>query len=345
MGPGEPRIGIDTIHVCTPSWRPMQGHALPWRKAGNGREIIRFPRYSVVRNAHGYLTISFSPQILLFGAAGRCNTTALPLRKIRQAVAKLEKLLRRNGLIVDLQGATISRLDLFCDLSVDNGFSKSLPALMKIKLPHLHAPRRFRGKRSVTLYYSNKSREICVYDKAQELIDKRALSSREAYLNGFRPDQTVRVEYRLRSPRSVRTSLGLVNLGDFLSAREIPQRLERVYNHVTFQIRHALGYSRDLCFPNCRAPRKGVPVTPLSNLSGMGSKPMSRPDPHTPSSLLMPRPNLTLLPTITPRGPPQKRGVWGREQPPWTEAADAAEIARSFSLTHGVSGSSPWRAA
>jgi hypothetical protein len=323
LGPREPRIGIDTIHVCTSKWRPGQGQALPWRQIGHGREIIRFSRYSVVRNAYGYLTIAFSPQILLFGAAGRCNTKALTIGKIRQAVARLDKLLQRDGFVVDLQGATISRLDLFCDLSANDGFSKTIPVLMKIKLPHLHAPKKFRGKTNLTLYYSNKSREICMYDKAQELLDKGILSRRECLLKGYCPDKFVRVEYRLRSPRSVRTSLGLVNLGDFLSTREIPQRLERVYNHVTFQIRHALGYSRDLCFPNCRAPRKYVPVRPLSNLSGMRSKPMSRPDPHTPNPL-MPRPNLTLLPAITPRGPPQKRGVRGREQPPWTEAADAA---------------------
>ena len=310
MGPGEPRIGIDTLHVCTSTWRPRQGQALPWRQIGHGREIIRFSRYSVVRNAHGYLTVSFSPQILLFGAAGRCNTKSLPLGKIRQAVAKLDKLLQRDGFFVDLQGATISRLDLFCDLPVTTRYSKSLPSLMRIRLPHLHAPRKFRGETSETIYFSNKSREICVYDKAQELIDKRILAPREAFLKGFCPDKTVRVEYRLRSPRSVRTSLGLVKLGDFLSASKIPQRLEFVYNHVTFPVRHVLGHSRELNFSTTLAPKGAFSVRESKNPSRTRSNPMGKLDPEAPiSSLLIPI--LTILPRISPRGPPQKREVWG----------------------------------
>jgi len=238
LGPREPEIGIDTIHVCTRNWRPRHGQPLPWKPTKeHGKDVISKAHYWVGRNPHGYLTIGFSPQRLLFGDAGACNTKPLSLGKVRQAVSRLEKFLERDGFDIDLQEATVSRLDLFCDLSVNNGFSKSIHALMQIRLPHLHVPIKYSGETSDTLYYSNKTREICVYDKAQELLDKDILSRRECLLKGYCPDRTVRVEYRLRSSRKIRTSLGLGTLGALLKGRCVTRVLEQVYNHVTFPIR------------------------------------------------------------------------------------------------------------
>lgn len=314
MGPREPRIGIDTIHLCTAKWRQRQGQPLPWRRIGRGREVIRFSCYSVVRNSHGYLSICFSPQILLFGPKGRCNTKTLSIRMIRQAVLRLEKLLVRDGIHADLFSAAIQRLDLFCDLPVSKGFSHTVAALMRIRLPHLHAPRKFRGETSDTLYYSNKSREICVYDKAQELIDKRILSPREALLRNFCPDRTVRVECRLRSPRSVRSSLGFGTLGAFLKNRRVTQVLEQVYNHVTFPIRQVLKHSRELRFPTSPAFRGTFPVSSYSYLSQKRSKSMKTLDPGSLNGPLRLE-HLYIFSMFPPRGPPKRRDVWGRECP------------------------------
>jgi hypothetical protein len=283
--------------------------------------IFSTSHYWVGRNPYGYLTIGFSPQRLLFGDTGRCNTKPLPLGKVRQAVSRLKKLLEQDGFVVDLQGATISRLDLFCDLSVNSGFSKSIPALLQIRLPHLHVPRIVRGETSDTLYYSNKSREICVYDKAQELLDKGILSRRTCLLTGYSPDRTVRVEYRLRSSRTIRTSLGLSTLGALLKSRRATRVLEQVYNHVTFPIRYALKHSRELRFPTIPAFRGTFPGSKYSYPSQQRSKSMKTLDPSNPNCPLRPA-HLLIFSMLPPRGPPGNRDVWGRGAPLQYAVAD-----------------------
>ncbi len=286
--------------------------------------MIHTPFYCAVRNPYGYLTVSFSPQILLYGDSGRCNTKPLLSRsKIQRAVSRLGKRMARGGIYLDLMGATISRIDLFSDLSVSSGYSKIVPALMKIRLPHLRKPRGYQGKGSTTIYYSNGCREICVYDKVRELLDKEILSETIATQRRLVPDRHVRVEYRLRSPRVIRTSLGISTLRDLLKGRQTFEGLRGVYNHVTFSIRQALGFSPEPHFAAIPVPRAAFPVRRSSNPFQKRLKPMERLDLAT-LELSLSLFILLFFPTYPPRGPPLNRDVWGREAS--LQYAVAAEI-------------------
>ncbi len=308
----ESHIGIDTIHICTPRWRPIPGRILPWRQIGDGRELFKIGNVVAMRNRYGYLTLAFSPQNLLAGKKVRCNTNPLSLLELRKAMCILRKAVREAGIRVDIGHAPISRIDLFSDFFLPRSVSEILPRLSRVKIPYLKPPRRFTGTTSTSLYLANKSREICIYDKAAELVDRRnrtcgADSLPDAYL----PNHTLRIELRFRKPRSVRSHLGLSDLCSLLRGEQTLYRLAACYNHMAFPLLETLGCSGGLSFPSF--PLVAMRVSPACPTPIGGARPnIMKKQPPCGFPLFSGLFAESGSPSSSPRGPPRNRVVRGR---------------------------------
>lgn len=310
-----PYLGIDTIHITTTRWRPLQrgGRVVPvaWRARRGGGLIFKTTEFTAIRNCWGYLLLNFSPQHLL----GHVNNVhPLNLDELRSAVRRLERLLYASGLVVDLRGAALSRLDVFCDVCPPTGVSRSMVMLEGVQIPFLKKKKIYPGPSSSTFYIRNYSREACVYDKGAELVEGQHLSPAKAESMGYGPDRAARVEIRWKNTRTVRNALQVSSLRDLLRSQSSLRKVATVYNHVAFNLFDALQVSPGLEFPPCSHNMFGTPPKKEFKRKGGQVKSMrtlNSVEIHNP----FPSCRMRLLPSRKPRGPPPIPGCEGRGCP------------------------------
>jgi len=308
-------MGIDTIHITTTRWRPLQrgGRVVPvaWRARRGGGLIFKTTEFTAIRNCWGYLLLNFSPQHLL----GHVNNVhALNLDELRTAVRRLERILYACGLIVDLRGAAVSRLDVFCDVFPPMEVSHSMPRLEGVRIPFLNKKIVYSGLTSSTFYIRNRSREACVYDKGSELVEGQHLSPNVAEGMGYAPDRTARIEIRWKNTKTIRSVFQVSSLRDLLRSQSSLRKIATAYNHVAFNLFEALQVSPGLEFP----PRtRNVPAThPKKEIKRKGGPAESMPllisfEIHNPVR----SDRMRLLPSRKARGPPPIPGCEGRGCP------------------------------
>jgi len=111
----------------------------------------------------------------------------------------LESELNKRGIGLDVNDLKVSRIDTFKNVFASEGFFDYVPIFRMLK-----AKRQNRRDYGSTFLWENKQREICVYDKLQE-IQNRGFS-----IDGL-PENTIRFEYRLLNSKSVKKALGFKN--------------------------------------------------------------------------------------------------------------------------------------
>lgn len=130
------------------------------------------------------------------------NFYSLEEKSIGLAKQVLAGDIKEKGILLNLEECKLSRLDIFKNAITDEEFSEYTP-LYKM----LRAKRQLRRDYGSTFLWSNTQREICVYDKLQE-IKNRGGAIREY------PQKTTRFEYRLLNSRVTKKDTGLEKLRD-----------------------------------------------------------------------------------------------------------------------------------
>ncbi len=147
--------------------------------------------------------------------AGGHNYHPVDHNGTKQAMRDAEKCLKAVGIVTDLRTAQISRLDAFKNVVADEPMSCYQGVLSLLSGRRM----KMRGYENGFLW-ENGSQELCVYDKLQKMRhDKLSIEGL--------PANSQRFEWRLKSSRKVRDTLGFSNvremLNDYAHLREVYQ--------------------------------------------------------------------------------------------------------------------------
>lgn len=162
--------------------------------------------------------LSFNPARLLHGT----NARPVNAQELQRALQEAERRLLKQGLIVDLRFARLSRIEIARDIAVPRPIQRYLTLLHRLDTSHNTRGRNFkdglwRGNKSVTLALYDKQREMMVaFQKAHRR--RRAPSASEVPgLDWLSGPQTMRLEWRLRNTEAVRRHLKMRSVQELLA--------------------------------------------------------------------------------------------------------------------------------
>lgn len=151
---------------------------------------------SIVRVDAHHQKIWFSFSLANFASSDRFALNPAPKEIAERALEKAQCYIESSlGIIANLKNANISRLDLYRDVITDHPFSRYLPLLRSMRFS-----RQKSNRYGTTTGAGNQQRETCIYDKTQQLLDKKLATNP--------PKNLLRWEYRLRKSKSVKHALG-----------------------------------------------------------------------------------------------------------------------------------------
>lgn len=130
------------------------------------------------------------------------NYNPIPDNQIKEAKKAIADDIEDKGILLNLEDCRVSRLDAFRNVYSEEAFLDYTP-LFKL----LRAKRQLRRDYGSTFLWSNTQREICVYDKNEEV------RLRGGSVRGL-PSNTVRFEYRLLNTRVTKRDTGIDRLRD-----------------------------------------------------------------------------------------------------------------------------------
>jgi len=153
----------------------------------------------------------------------RNNVYCLSSYEIKAAIKKIEVIL---NLKIPLDDAIVRRIDFFVNIETDYPPSSYFRFLSDSR----YFVRSIVGK--TTLYYKNKKREICFYDKIKEMLDNQT-----DIPNEYNDKNLMRIEYRLKNTyiKSLFDDKVLL-LKDLLSKEETMIKLMDDFREVYFGI-------------------------------------------------------------------------------------------------------------
>ena len=137
---------------------------------------------------------------------------------------KLQQELQQEGIRIDIEKCTVSRLDIFKNVEVEHTTSDYFPMLES-----LEGKRQQKRLYGTTVLFMNSQQQTCFYDKVAEMELKGGCS-----LRGYK--DTLRAEYRLMKPRKIRKALSL-ETGTVAEVLDCYSNLGKQYrNHIETDI-------------------------------------------------------------------------------------------------------------
>ena len=155
---------------------------------------------------HGYLLLTFSPSEIIYG--GRNNFKMLSRSDFLKALRVVKRRLKRVGIGFQNDDARVSRIDLFFNVNLKKRLDSCDTCLRELSFARM---KKFvyEGETSTSYYYGNRSNVVCVYDKGQEMLDKKKGRNKNRCQffrdNKIRPGHTVRIELRRLNSQAVQT--------------------------------------------------------------------------------------------------------------------------------------------
>jgi hypothetical protein len=222
--------GFRTIKTLDPDWdRPIRvngqelgvGTEIVWG-AGNLQVTIGPFGAKSGRNIRGWdvpigCWIEFTPSTILRGHNACIVTESL----FQKALVKVEERLQRQGLIVDLLDANLSRVELCRDVALPRDVYDYWRILREVHVPYGRANYDFPNG----FWRGGKSIRISGYDKRRQMRDAW---TRQLGLEELPPDMkapgedclpgeyTLRLEWQLRNPETVERTLGFKTVAKLL---------------------------------------------------------------------------------------------------------------------------------
>ncbi len=131
------------------------------------------------------------------------------------ALKLVQKHLRGIGIKTNIKTASMSRVDVFKTVEMDEPYSAYHSVLSM-----LQGQRMAKRDYGTTFLWANTQQEICVYDKLMEM------QQRKASIAGL-PVNSLRCEHRMLKGRKVQDTLGMKTVGDLLAGYD---HVRDVYN-------------------------------------------------------------------------------------------------------------------
>jgi len=118
--------------------------------------------------------------------------------EFRQSLDTVSGLLNSNGIHLDMDSASITRLDI----AQDRDMQEPIPAYHQV-FRFLHAKRAKAHQHSTTYYFSNGNQQLEFYDKAEEM------ESRKMDISALAGRNIMRCEYKLRTKDAIKRAATL----------------------------------------------------------------------------------------------------------------------------------------
>lgn len=233
-------IGIDTIRVITPTFEiskhanilisgestvqgvdnnaiplfDVEGETYQGRKAYFNNEFVN------MEVLHGFSGINAFIHFSIPKVSGKQNNFELvDCAGTKKAVIEVEKILRDNGIKVNLFNGTISRLDLCRNIITDHNYREYDNILNHLNMKR--GNKKDLGNKVDTHLWKNSQQEICIYDKFKEMLCKKHdISSVQR--------NTIRCELRLMKSKKIQKEFPHDNLHDIIDNYESVMDLYKV---------------------------------------------------------------------------------------------------------------------
>jgi len=217
---------LDTIKVFTDDFRVKDGANLTIQPSNidyetseqNDKRLFRNSLGEWVEGAKAFINtdrynLTIKPNLLGDGikafiqfslpkALGGDNFYPILESEVTQAKNVLADDIANKGILLNLEDCRVSRIDAFKNVYTDENFTDYSPLFSLLR-----AKRALRRDYGSTFLWANTQREICVYDKIQE-IQIRGGAFRDY------PQNTTRFEYRLLNARVTKRDTGIEKLRD-----------------------------------------------------------------------------------------------------------------------------------
>jgi hypothetical protein len=187
---------------------PVFGKPVPYHAPGHRPFVVTFWR-NRSHDSRRPSTLFYFVQLSVPKFAAGTNSWAVDKETTGWAVNRLEKKLLRAGIETDIMKAIVVRLDCFANVESDEPFDHYLPLFRGLDFP-----RTARTRHATSLLWHNSQYEIAIYDKRAEVQHRR-----ESVAD--LPDNVIRFEYRLKTPRRVYASLKLNTVQNLLDNYDV----------------------------------------------------------------------------------------------------------------------------
>jgi len=137
-------------------------------------------------------------------AANGDNSRPISGDEAASVIDLVQEMVLGVGLNIDLRQLKVVRCDINRNIVLDEPYEKYEPVFTALKMPRSTTRSYRTGK-----LWGNKSHQLNVYCKS---VERQA----KGYSNNRLPENTIRLEYRVLSARSVRKKLQITNLQDLL---------------------------------------------------------------------------------------------------------------------------------
>lgn len=212
---------LDTLHLMIVDFEVMPNHNLEvtasltgnnYRLFGDVKGIKAYLNLSSInldivnKNGKPFCFVHFSLPKL----AGRAHN-AYGVNK-NEAIGAFDNLcgvLADNGILVNLDTAKVTRLDVALNVEADYQLEAYTPLFGMMQDTRL-----IKNQSGNTTLWRNKTQEYCIYDKRQELADNGLMPESFADV----ADNTIRFETRQKKHKQVVKSLDVASLDDVLVA-------------------------------------------------------------------------------------------------------------------------------
>jgi len=210
---------LDTLHLMIDDFEVMPNHNLEVTASLTGNNYRLFGDVSGIKaylnlnylnldiknlNGKPFCFVHFSLPKL----AGKThNTYGINKNEAVKAFDYLCDVLADNGILVNLDTAKVTRLDVALNIEADYQLEAYTPLFGMMQDTRL-----IKNQSGNTTLWRNKTQEYCIYDKRQELADNGLMPESFADV----ADNTIRFETRQKKHKQVVKSLDVASLDDVL---------------------------------------------------------------------------------------------------------------------------------
>lgn len=190
------------------------------RQLLNGKIIVNYSeranREMTVVSKNRFINISSLSYLL----GAETNLATVGPNSLKQALRKLEKLLKDEGIEFDVQNAKISRIDLTLNLKLPNPVFYYFPVLRLLQ-PTGFEKHEHDGT-NLTFRKSNEN-SIILYDKLEQLKRSKDIpvEQNRAFFGLSKDEHVLRVEHQFRRARQAQQHLGISSVSDLMQNRNM----------------------------------------------------------------------------------------------------------------------------
>lgn len=159
------------------------------------------------------------------------NLASLNFEQTNESLQGIQRELTEIGISADVYTSIITRLDVFKNIEVSKSYEYYSPIFQSLQMS-----RRKKRDYGTTYLYENSQREICIYDKIEEMKIKYK-SEIDKYLNPVQlQSNVIRFENRLIKPASVKKGLGYGRIKYLLTEEGYGALEDNYYDTMKYEI-------------------------------------------------------------------------------------------------------------